>query len=437
MEQFIDVLRELKRGGIENSWLVGGVVRDFLLGREPSDVDVVCEEASAETVVAKLGGVMVGKPPFCTVSTAVLGIPVEVALLTGGSIQKDLARRDFTVNALAMDCGGSVIDPFSGARDVRNHVLRLVPAAASPYDADSVRVVRLLRLACSLGFSIDPDTESVTKKFISERGAELAAVPKERYGKEFVKGFASRPYDFLTLLEDYSLLPTTLPEVETMRGVEQPLAFHPEGDVLKHTFRVLAEAQKTIEDHPGGQDVLLALSALFHDVGKPQTARPHPKYGHTCFFGHEEVGERLTLDTLNAWAVPAKTASRAAALVRHHMIPGGNFTERTGVKLLRRLGEELTETLFDLALCDAKGATGTGENIMAARNLFFQVRDNLCRAASFKRWLNGRDVMETLGIPPGPQVGRILEELDVAVGKGELNSREEAIVWLTKGHARL
>jgi tRNA nucleotidyltransferase/poly(A) polymerase len=432
MKRFISLLSELKNRGIGEAWLVGGVVRDFLLGREPSDVDIVCGGLDANIVAAELGGAVVGKAPFCTVSASLSGFPVEISLLTGPSIQKDLERRDFTINALAMDIEGNVIDPFGGARDIRSRVLCLVPAPVLPYEADPVRVVRLLRFACTLDFSIDPETEAATKRFVGTHGAELAGVSKERYGKEFLKGFAARPHDFLTLLEDYSLLPAVLPAAEAMRGVEQPAVFHPEGDVLTHTFRVLEEAQKTIEKRPESRDAVLALAALLHDSGKPQAAQPHPKYGYVCFFGHENTGEKLSLGLLSEWAVPGKTASQVAGLVKHHMIPGGAFTKRTCVKLIRRLGPELSEKLFDLALCDARGAMGSGENIREARALFREVRNNLAQAESSpdKRLLNGRDVMSLLGIAPGREVGRILEELDVAVGAGELRGRDEAIEWL-------
>jgi tRNA nucleotidyltransferase/poly(A) polymerase len=289
-------------------------------------------------------------------------------------------------------------------------------------------------LACALEFSIDPGTEAATKNFIREHRVELASVPGERYGKEFLKGFASRPYDFLTLLERYSLLPLALPEVEAMRGAEQHPAFHPEGDVLTHTFRVLAEAQRIIEKRPKGrrQDIELALAALFHDTGKPQSAQPHPKYGHICFFGHDELSERIALARLGTWALPGKIAPRVASLVRCHMIPGGNFAERTCVKLLRKLGADLAEVLFNLALCDARGSMAEGENILTARKLFHEVRNNLRRAeeASSRRWLDGHDVMKILAIPPGREVGKILEELDVAIGSGKLRSKEEAIQWL-------
>jgi len=443
IEQFTSLLHELKHRGVENSWLVGGVARDLLLESEPADIDIVCAGISAEALIAKVGGVMVGKPPFCTVCTSLLGRPVEIALLTGTTIQEDLERRDFTINAIAIDIGGNIVDPFGGKADIRRHILRLVPAPKkSPYEADPVRVVRLLRLACTLGFIVDSKTEKTTKEFIIEHRAELANVPRERYGKEFLKGFASRPHDFLTMLEDYSLLPTVLPEIEAMRGVEQPAAFHPEGDVLAHTFLVMEEAQKLIENR-NCSDAIFALAALFHDVGKPETIRPHPKYGHNCFFGHDEVGERITLDTLSAWAIPGNITSGAASLVRHHMIPGGEFTERTCVKLIRRLGNAgengtpLLDLLFDLALCDAKSAMSTGKNILAARKLFCEVRDNLfcAKETPSKRWLNGHDVMEILGIPPGHKVGRILEELDVAIGAGKLQGKNEAVEWLKSGIA--
>jgi putative nucleotidyltransferase with HDIG domain len=432
MNRFISVLRELQDRKIEKAWLVGGVVRDFLLGREPADIDVVCAEPGADGVVGKVGGAIVGKPPFCTVSTPLSGVPVEISILTGPSVEKDLERRDFTINALAMDAEGRIIDPFGGASDIRRRRLRLVPAPSSPYDADPVRVVRLLRFACTLGFSVEAETEKETKRFIRRHKAELANVPGERYGKEFMKGFASRPHDFLARLDNYALLPAVLPEIEAMRGVEQPVMFHPEGDVLRHTFRVAEEAEKLIENRLEKRDIVLSLAALLHDIGKPRAVLPHPKYGHPCFFGHDEIGERMTLDLLNEWAVPGKISSQVASLVRCHMIPGGDFTERTGVKLVRKLGQELSEKLFDLALCDARGAMGSGENITAARSLFRKVQDNLSRAgeASAKRLLDGRDIMAVLGIPPGRAVGRMLEELDVVVGTGEIRNRDEAIEWL-------
>ena len=444
MEQFISFLKELRRRGIEDCWLVGGVVRDLLLGRDPADVDIVCAETDADTLISKVGGVMVGKPPFFTISTFLLGLPVEIALLTGETIQKDLLRRDFTINAIAVNSDGYTIDPFDGERDIQYRVLRLVPAPISPYEADPVRVVRLLRFACTLNFFIEPETEETTKRFILRHREKLAGIPKERYGKEFLKGFASRPYDFLTLLENYSMLPIVLPEVEAMRNVRQPVSFHPEGDVLTHTFNVLSEAQKIIENR-SGNDPVLALAALFHDSGKPETVRLHPKYGHICFFGHDKAGERISFDTLVAWAVPGSISSAVASLVRHHMIPGGEFTEHTCVKLIRKLGnikEEYApfiERLFDLAFCDAKGSMGTGENILASQRLFNKVRDNLLRAkeAPLKKWFDGNDVMKVLRIPPGSEVGRILEELDVAVGTGAIRSKDEAVEWLVRRYPAL
>lgn len=436
MRRYIELLQELKKAGLEECWLVGGAVRDSLLGRTPTDVDVVCRAADPAEIVARVGGAAVGKPPFCTVDTTFRGHPLEIALLTGGSLTKDLERRDFTINALAMDADGVLVDPFGGRSDLERGVLRTVAGAVSPYEADPLRVLRLLRFSVFLDFEILPETERAAKDFIRRHRQVLRQLPKERCGKEFLKGFAARPYDFLRLLDQYGLLPLLLPEIEALRGVEQPPAFHPEGDVLAHTFRVLSEAQNIIRTRPTGGDIVLALAALFHDVGKPRSARPHPKYGHTCFFGHEEEGERIAAETLVSWAVPGQTAGEVAALVRYHMLPGGGFTERTCVKLLRRIGPQLSGLLFELALCDARGAMGNGENILAARRLFQTVEANLCRSeregSSPKRCLNGKDVMDIKGIPPGPLVGRYLEELDVAIGTGTVQTREEAICWLRR-----
>jgi hypothetical protein len=142
----------------------------------------------------------------------------------------------------------------------------------------------------------------------------------------------------------------------------------------------------------------------------------------------------VSLNLLCEWGISKKIASQIVALVRHHMIPGGDFTKRTCVKLIRKLGAELSEKLFDLAFCDAKGNMGDGESIQRARGLFHEVQDNLRQTeeASGKRWPNGHDVMQILGIPSGPEVGRILEELDAAVGTGELCGKNEAVRWLRR-----
>jgi tRNA nucleotidyltransferase/poly(A) polymerase len=427
----LHILEELKRRGVEQAWLVGGAVRDRVSGMAEADVDVVCSETDIGALARKTGGVVVGRrdATVCAVLSG-LGMPapmaVDIAPLTGGSIEQDLGRRDFTVNAMAVDSGGNLIDPFGGEADVQAKVLRLVPSAPAwlPYEADPVRAVRLLRFACSLGFHIDEDTAAVTKGFVKHRGGLLIRVPRERLGKEFLKGFESRPHEFLTLLDGYGLLPLVLPEVEAMRGVAQPAEFHPEGDVLAHTFRVLAEVQSR------GKDTILALAALLHDAGKPVTARPHPKRDHVCFFGHETEGEAIARATLTSWAAPGKLADRVAALVRCHMTPGGNVTERTCVRLIRSLGAEDAERLFALAMCDARGSMGEGTNIAEARVMLHRVMENFSEAGAgagaHALPLNGHDVMRLLGIPPGRAVGRVLEELDGAVGSGEVRTREDA-----------
>ena len=436
LEKFIPILNELKRRGIDNSWLVGGVVRDLLMGREPTDIDIVCDEGTTESLISKVGGTLVGKPPFCTVSTHLLDYPIEIGILTGKSIHEDLELRDFTMNAIAIDIEGNIFDPFGGVRDIQNCGIRLVPATTLPYEADPVRVVRALRFAHILNFSIEFETAVVTARFIKEHPDKLTNIPNERYGKELLKGFSSRPYDFLTVLEYYSLLPIVLPEIELMRAIEQPAIFHPEGCVLTHTFRVMNEVQGL-----NINNIILTLAALFHDVGKPHTIRKHPKYERDCFYKHDLVGSRIALEVLNTWAIPNYINSAVSSLVRYHMFHMGRITKRTCVKLLRKFGNTLEESLplaellFDLAFSDARGAMDTGEKILVARERLYEVHDNLfqVKTSSNNRLLSGKEIMHILGIPPGREVGRILEEIDVAVSAGKFSNKNEVEEWLKNG----
>lgn len=442
MERYLPLLQELKRKGIEKSWLVGGVVRDLLIGREASDIDIVCQGSSIEELLQHIGGVVIGKPPLCTLTVQLLGKRVEISLLTGNSIENDLARRDFTLNAIAADINGQLIDPFAGSKDIAQHTLRLLPASLCPYEADPLRIVRLLRFACTLGFTISAATEHQTLYFIRHYGNRLKEIPQERFGKEFLKGFAARPFDFLTLLEQYELLSLLIPQLEAMRGLEQPPEFHPEGDVLAHTFLTVSQAQACIVTKQPASDPVLAFSALLHDVGKPVSAAPHPKYARTCFFGHEETGEQIARTMLTAWGISDKITQPVTALIRNHMLPGQIFTERTAVKLFRRLGHGLSKRLFELSLCDALGAMGTGENMRLAEETYLRVANKLMSTEQTsegkqKRLMNGHDIMDCLKLPPSPLVGKFLEELDIAIAENKVRTREEAESWLNQNKSKL
>jgi uncharacterized domain HDIG len=231
-----------------------------------------------------------------------------------------------------------------------------------------VRVLRLLRFASFLGYTIEEETRERTVDFIKNNSDRIKAIPKERLGKEFINGFAYKPFDFLKLIEDYNLLPLILPEVETLRGVKQSPIHHPEGDVLAHTFLTLREAQEIIRQK-GDQasDIVLGLAALLHDIGKPASACIHPKLDRISFFGHESVGMQIASKMITPWAMPEEIRASVLNLINHHMQPSQTFTERTAVKLIRRIGADNAKLLFVLALCDARGSSGEVGSIVEAR----------------------------------------------------------------------
>ena len=436
MDQITSFLKELKRLGIADAWLVGGVVRDWVRKRPSSDVDIVCNESNPEIIASKIHGAIVGKHPQQIVTKRMKEQLVEIIPMRGMCIEDDLRHRDFTINAMAADINGEIIDPFGGVRDIEHNTLRLVPAPVLPYEDDPVRVLRLLRFASFLGYTIEEETRERTVDFIKNNSDRIRAIPKERLGKEFINGFAYKPFDFLKLIEDYNLLPLILPEVETLRGVKQSPIHHPEGDVLAHTFLTLREAQEIIRQK-GDQasDIVLGLAALLHDIGKPASACIHPKLDRISFFGHESAGMQIASKMITPWAMPEEIRASVLNLINHHMQLSQTFTERTAVKLIRRIGAENAKLLFVLALCDARGSSGEVGSIVEARATFDGVMDNLVRAESAQqsksqRLLNGNEVMEIMNLKPGPWIAQILEDLDVATGCGTLQTKEDALLWL-------
>lgn len=436
MDQITLFLQELKNRGLADAWLVGGVVRDWIRGCPSSDVDIVCAEKDSEAIASKIHGAIVGKPPQQIVTKRINGSVIEIILMRGACIEDDLRHRDFTVNAMAADINGMIIDPFGGVRDIENKTLRLVPAPVLPYEDDPVRVLRLLRFAGVLGYAIGEETKETTINFIRNNRDRIKDIPKERLGKEFIKGFAYKPFDFLRRIEAYNLLPLILPELEAMREVEQSPIYHPEGDVLAHTFLTLHEAQKVMQEN-GDQtsDVILALAALLHDVGKPASVCRHPKFDRPSFFGHEKIGMHVASKMITPWAIPEEIRAPVLNLISHHMQPSQTFTERTAVRLIRRIGADSAKLLFLLALCDAHGSSGEVGSIVKAKAIFDGVMDNLVRAESAQqsksqRLLNGNEVMEMLNLKPGPRIAQILEDLDVATGCGTLQTKEDALLWL-------
>jgi poly(A) polymerase len=321
-----ELLSLLKRAAHDlkaGAWIVGGYVRDKLLGREHLNPDVVVDDGDA-LELARHFAELAGAPPpvtferFGTAQVTLPGRLVEFVAARSESyapdsrkpdvrratLEEDLRRRDFTINTLLMDLDGNVQDPLGGRKDLEAKVLRTPTDPLRTFEDDPLRMLRAIRFAAELGFELAPGLMPAMRRTKSRLAPPVISV--ERIADELRKMLASdRPRLALELLDQAELLEVILPEVAAGKGVRQS-GFHTH-DVFGHTLL-------TVEATP--PDLLLRLAALFHDVGKPQTAK-----GDGTFVGHEEVGAEIARAALERLRFSLKEIDTVTTLVRLHLRP--------------------------------------------------------------------------------------------------------------------
>jgi poly(A) polymerase len=417
------IVRRLRDAGYE-AYLAGGCVRDELLGRQASDFDVATS-APPEAVQGLFRRTVPVGAKFGVILVVEEGTSFEVATFRSdeayvdgrrpsrvhfGSAEEDARRRDFTLNALFLDPDtGAVVDFVGGERDLRAGIIRAIGDASVRIAEDRLRMLRAVRLAARLAFVIEPAT----------RAAIVAAAPTitdmaaERIGDEIAmiltEGAARRG---LELLEETGLLGHVLPEVARLRGVAQPPDFHPEGDVWVHTLLVLGQL-------PAGVPEPLALGALLHDIGKPDTAGVHQ--GRITFYGHTRRGAEMAVAICQRLRRSRATWERVAYLVRNHLrlVQAPDMRLST---LKRMLREEGFDELLELARIDALASNRDLRYVeFCARR-----RTELAQEEIRPPRLLGGDDLRALGYPEGPRVGEILRALEEAQLEGEVRTRAEA-----------
>ncbi|HEY5977437.1 MAG TPA: HDIG domain-containing metalloprotein, partial [Solirubrobacterales bacterium] len=382
------------------------------------------------------------------------GWQVDATALRGDAIEADLAQRDFTVGAVAVPlAGGAPIDPFDGLGDLERQLLRAVGERS--FAEDPIRLLRAARLAADLDLALDPTTSELARRE-AERAGEPAGERQLVELRRLLGG--PRPLRGLELLDELALTPTVLPEIEALRGIEQGPNHHL--DVHGHTLAVLEQALEVerdldrfageragevqeLLDQPLADDMTrgtaLRFGALLHDVGKPATRGE--RGGYVTFIGHDGTGAEI-IDGLCA----RLRASRALtehlrALALHHLRLG--FLVHEAPLPPRRVHEYLRATepvaadVTLLTIADRLSARGSGpfatdEAIQAHLDL---ARAMLASALDWRRdgppkpFLRGDELAAELGIAEGPELGRLLAELEAARYAGEVGSREEAVAW--------
>jgi len=436
----LDVLRVL-RGAGRQAFLAGGAVRDLLLvahcgaaGR-PQDFDVATD-ALPEEVQRLFPRTAPTGIAHGTVTVLTGAGPVEVTTFRGegpyldgrrpssvtflGDIEGDLARRDFTVNAIAWDpLADALRDPFGGVGDLRGGVLRAVGDARDRFAEDGLRPLRAVRLACTLRFALHPRT----RRAISETLETFAKVAAERVREELTRLLlrgkpASRG---LRLLQRTGLLQHIVPEL--LESVRFPQNRWHAFDVWEHTVRAVDLAP---------EEIVARLAALLHDVGKPRSAQGTP--GEHTFHGHEKVGARMALEILDRLRYPRRdVAERVALLIREHAWHyqpawGGSAVRRS----IARIGPAELPALWALRRADVRARGRTVEEGLANQAaLERRFEAELAEASALTvrdLALDGGDVMAALQISPGKLVGMVLARLlDRVLDDPKLNTREELL----------
>jgi tRNA nucleotidyltransferase (CCA-adding enzyme) len=419
----------------EEAALVGGCVRDLLHRDPPADWDVATS-APPERVAELFPG-STWQNPFGTVTVrdSAGGPGIEVttyrveagyrdrrrpdSVRWGESLTDDLARRDFTINAVAwipddLAAGsGRLVDPFGGAEDFETGVLRAVGDANARFAEDALRLLRAVRFATRFDLRLDPATEQA----IRGHAGSAATLSGERVRDELLRLLArpQLPSRAFLLMERLDLLAVLLPELAALRGVPQSKRI--EGDALEHSLRTADALPAT--------DAVLRLAGLLHDLGKAATLAD----GH--FIGHENAGAELAEAVLERLRSPRAEISRIVRLIRLHMFAySPNWTDAAVRRFVRRVGVGLLEDLFALRAAD-NAASGTREPAIGGLE---QLRARAAAVVAMgpldatQLAISGDDLMAELGTPPGPEIGELLTRLlEAAIDDPSLNEREQLL----------
>ena len=463
------------------SYVVGGFVRDVLLGRDMADIDIAVAADALEVapkVAAALGGKYVLLDRISRLGRVILvnkGTPSTKGQwkldfsTVKGAIEQDLARRDFTIDAMAIDLSQlgkdytdvPLIDPFNGWDDLHQGVIRTVSDAA--FQSDAARLLRAVRLAAELEFSTDKETEALIQRY----SHLIASVAGERVREELLQLLAiPRTEQLLPYLDQLGLLTAMIPELAQAKGVEQPREHF--WDVFNHTIQtviavdfllrqgareyaseealavvprsaVLAEHFALGVSSGSTRRLLLKLAALLHDIAKPQ-AKAFDTDGRMRFLGHAQEGATIASSILERLRFSTKEVKLVEIMVRHHLRPmqmsHDELPSRKAIyRYFRDTGEAGVDILF-LSLADHLATRGPQLNIA-----HWQKHTQIVEYVLAQRFqeeslvvppklVDGHDLIDIFAISPGPEIGELLEAVREAQASGELTTREEALSYI-------
>lgn len=432
------ICRILRENG-HQAYLVGGCVRDLLLGREPADFDVATD-ATPDQVQRLFPRSLAVGAQFGVVVVTDDSARVEVATFRSDigysdgrhpdrveysrRPEDDVRRRDFTINALLMDPStNEVLDFVGGREDLRAGIIRAIGDPVLRFREDKLRMMRAVRFAARFRYTIDGPTFSAVQALAKEILQVSAERIRDELTKILTEGAARQGFE---LLDDTGLLACVLPEITRMKGVAQPPQFHPEGDVWTHTLLMLEQLRS-------GVSRTLAWGVLLHDVGKPPTFKPPAgPDGRIRFDEHVEVGKQMATEICSRLRFSSEDTDQIAALVANHL----RFKDVLQMKpstLKRFVRLNRFEEHMELHRLDCLSSHRNLENYEFMRRFLAETKPEEVRPA---RILSGNDLKD-LGFRPGPPFKEILDAVEEAQLNGKISTREQAVAFVQEAFAPL
>ncbi len=421
------IFKELSKSGYSR-YVVGGCVRDFLLGKEPFDWDI-CTDAKPEEIqrVFKDFNTIPTGLKHGTITVVVNNKNIEITTFRTdkdyvdnrrpreveftSSIYEDLKRRDFTINALAYNEFDGLVDCFNGQKDLNQKIIRAVGNPIERFSEDSLRIIRGVRFSAQLGFDIEENTALA----MTNCRELLNNLSKERIREEFLKILMTdKPSDGIRRLILLKLMDYIIPELIECIGFEQKNPNHNK-DVFEHIMEVLDNTDK---------DIVLRLSALLHDIGKPRCFTVDES-GKGHFYGHHKISTEIAEEILTRFKFDNKTIHAVKLLVNEHMSRYEHLREKSIKKFINKVGINNLDKLFKLQIADIKGSTPPHDfaNIEYLKNECIRIINEKEPMTVKDLDINGYDIMN-LGLAQGKEIGDILNYLlEIVLENPKLNEK--------------
>ncbi|HCK99652.1 MAG TPA: tRNA nucleotidyltransferase [Candidatus Marinimicrobia bacterium] len=438
-----------------DAYLVGGAIRDRILGHETKDIDVTVVGSGIEFAKAIAHSFRLKKvleyPRFGTAMVPYHDIIIEVATarseqyennsrkpkVAEGNLHEDLSRRDFTINALAMSLNKESLyelsDYFQGLHDLDAGIIRTPLDPVTTFSEDPLRMLRAIRFSTQLGFKIEDETFRAISK-VKDR---MVIISQERITEELTKilKVPRKPSQAFLLMKKCGLLEIILPEIANLDGVDQKNGYHHK-DVFNHSLQVLDNiAEKTDKFE-------LRFTALIHDIAKPQTKRYVEGKGWT-FYGHEELGARMVKPLCRRLKLSNKIMEYAEKMTRLHLRPIAIAEEGVTDSAVRRLCVDAGEHIEDLiTLCRADITSKNPRKVAEYTANFDRVVDKIAeveekdRLRAFQSPLHGDEIMKICNLSPGPAVGYVKRAIEEAILSGEIPNTYEAAKMYLESHKK-